>query len=317
MEYRTLGRTGLEVSRLCFGVLTMGPLQANLPLAEGAALLQYAVEQGVNFFDTAEIYDTYAYLRLLLRSVPNKDVIIATKSYSVTAQEMEMSLEKARRELDRDYVDIFLLHEQESALTIRGHKEALDYLINAKEKGLVRAVGISTHRVAAAQAALEIPEIDVIFPLFNIKGLGIQDGTRQEMEAVLTKAEAAGKGIYLMKALGGGNLLPQAAEALNFAFSRPFAAAVAVGMKTRPEVDINVRVASGLSVPDQLKKQVSSAKRELHIDPWCEGCGECAKHCPQGALFIGSDGKTHVRKEDCLLCGYCAAACPFFYIKVY
>ena len=181
----------------------------------------------------------------------------------------------------------------------------------------MRAVGISTHRIAGAQAASELPEIDVIHPLFNIQGLGIQDGTRQEMEDVLTKAAAAGKGIYLMKALGGGNLLPQADDALKFAFSRPFASAVAVGMKTRQEVDINVLAASGQPVPDELKRQVSRMKRQLHIDPWCEGCEECVKHCPQDALYLGEDGKTHVREEECLLCGYCAAACPFFYIKVY
>lgn len=317
MEYRNLGRTGLKVSRLCFGSLTMGPLQAGLSLDEGAALLKYAAEQGVNFFDTAEIYDSYAYLRKLLHAFPNKDIIISTKSYAVTAEEMKASLDKARLELDRDYIDIFLLHEQESALTIRGHRAALDYLLESKEKGIVKAVGISTHRIAAAQAAAEMPELDVIHPLFNIRGLGIQDGTRQQMEDVLIGAAAAGKGIYLMKALGGGNLLPQADEAFQFAFSKPFASAVAVGMKTPQEVDTNVLIASGLPVPDELKQRVSKALRHLHIDQWCEGCGECVEVCPQGALFLGADGKTHVRQEECLLCGYCARACPYFYIKVY
>ncbi len=317
MEYRYLGRTGIRVSRLCFGLLTIGPLQANLPLAEGVDLLKYAVEQGVNFFDTAEIYESYSYLKELLRSFPGRELIITTKSYAVTAKEMEQSLERARRELDRDYIDIFLLHEQESALTLKGHRAALDYLLEAREKGLVRAVGISTHRIAGVRGAMELAEIDVIHPLFNLKGLGIQDGTRQEMEMVLTEAAAAGKGIYLMKVLGGGNLLPQAREALEYAFSRPFAAAVAVGMKTRWEVDINVLAAQGLPVPDQLEKLMGSEKRRLHIDPWCEGCGKCAEQCPQEALFLGDDGKTHVREQECLLCGYCAAACPFFYIKVY
>jgi aryl-alcohol dehydrogenase-like predicted oxidoreductase len=82
MEYKELGRTGLKVSRLCFGALTIGPLQADLPLDEGVALLKYAAEQGVNFFDTAEIYDSYDYLRLLLRALPNKDIIIATNSFA-------------------------------------------------------------------------------------------------------------------------------------------------------------------------------------------------------------------------------------------
>ncbi len=316
MLYCTLGRTGLKVSRLCFGLLTLGPRQANLPLAEGVSLLEYAVEQGVNFFDTAEIYETYPYLRPLLRSAGGKELIIATKSYAVTAEEMAASLEKARKEIDRDYIDVFLLHEQESALTIRGHRGALDYLLEAKEKGLVRAVGISTHRVAAVRAALEFPEIEVIHPLFNIRGLGLQDGTLRDMEEALIKAAAAGKGIYLMKALGGGHLLSQAEEALRFAFGRTFAASVAIGMRTLREIDVNVRLASGLPVPDDLKN-AGTTERRLHIDPWCEGCGKCASCCPQGALFLGPDGKMHVHDDECLLCGYCAAACPFFYIKVY
>ncbi len=317
MKYSILGRTGLRVSRLCYGILTMGPLQANLPLADGVELLKYAVEQGVNFFDTAEIYDSYPYLRQLIRSCPERDLVITTKSYAVTAEEMKESLEKARQGLDRDYIDIFLLHEQESALTISGHRAALDYLIESKEKGLVKAVGISTHKIAGARAAAELEEIDVIHPLFNIKGLGIQDGPLQEMEDVLTRAAELGKGIYLMKALGGGNLLSIADEALDFAFTRPFASAVAVGMKTREEIDANVLASSGRTIPSQLKKTLDQEKKQLHIDPWCEGCGECIKSCPQEALYLGQDEKTHVHEEDCLLCGYCAAACPYFYIKVY
>jgi aryl-alcohol dehydrogenase-like predicted oxidoreductase len=67
MIYTELGRTGLSVSRLCFGALTVGPLQSNLPLNEGAAVIRYALEQGVNFIDTAKLYGTYPYIREALR----------------------------------------------------------------------------------------------------------------------------------------------------------------------------------------------------------------------------------------------------------
>ncbi len=317
MEYRFLGRTGLKVSRLCFGVLTIGPLQANLPLTEGVAILKYAVTRGVNFFDTAEIYGTYPYLRLLFQEVKTPQLIVATKSYAFSAAGMKKSLEKARRELNRDFVDIFLLHEQESALTLRGHREALDFLVKAKERGLVKAVGISTHTVAGVRAALAVPEIEVIHPLLNIQGLGIRDGDRSQMLEAIEAAHALGRGIYLMKPLGGGNLLSEAESALKFAFSQPAAAAVAVGMKTREEVDFNAGVADNLPVPADLKAKISKEKRKLHIEDWCEGCGECASHCPQQALKSGPDGKMHVKEEDCLLCGYCARVCPLFCIKVY
>ncbi|MGB9792016.1 MAG: aldo/keto reductase [Thermacetogeniaceae bacterium] len=316
MEYRFLGKTGLKVSRLCFGTLTIGPLQANLPLAKGVDLLRYAVRQGVNFFDTAEIYGTYPYLKQLLRLCRDEELIVATKTYSVTAEEMRKSLEKARRDLDRDWIDIFLLHEQESALTIRGHKGALEFLVEAKQKGLVKAIGISTHRVAGVQGALEFPEIDVIHPLFNVRGLGIFDGAISDMTAALEAAYARGKGVYLMKPLGGGHLRNEAEEALRFAFKQRFAASVAVGMQTLDEVDFNVRIANELSVPEALKIKVSREQRKLHIDEWCEGCGRCVDSCQQGALFL-KDGKANVDESKCILCGYCAAACPFFYIKVY
>ncbi len=316
MEYRFLGMTGLRVSRLCFGTLTIGPLQANLPLAEGVDLLRYAVGQGVNFFDTAEIYGTYPYLRKLLQLCRDRELVVATKAYAVTAEEMRKSLEKARCELDRDWIDVFLLHEQDSALTIRGHRHALEFLVEAKQKGLVKAVGISTHRVAGVRGALEFPEIDVIHPLFNIRGLGILDGTIYDMMEALEAAYARGVGIYLMKPLGGGHLRGEAEEALRFVFKQRFAASVAVGMQTRDDIDFSVTIANGLSIPETLRLAVSREQRRLHIDEWCEGCGECVASCPQGALTL-KDGKAEVDAGKCVFCGYCAAACPFFYIKVY
>ena len=129
----------------------------------------------------------------------------------------------------------------------------------------------------------------------------------------MTEAAAAGKGIYLMKALGGGNLLPQAREALDYAFSRPFAAAVAVGMKARWEVDINVLAAQGQPIPDQLK--LMGSEKWLRIVPSVRDVGNVLNNAHRRPI-LGDDGKAHVREEECLLCGYCAAACPF-YIKVY
>ncbi len=317
MEYRVLGKTGLSVSRLCFGVLTIGPLQANLPFAEGVALLEYAAAQGVNFFDTAEDYRTYPYLRSLLRKVTDRQLIIASKSYAVTAQEMSASIDRARRELDRDYVDIFLLHEQESALTLQGHHQALERLIEARAKGIVRAVGLSTHTVAGVRAVLDKPEIDVVHPLFNVRGLGIHDGSRETMLMAIRSAWRQGKGIYLMKALGGGHLLHQAEQALSYAFSQECAAAVAVGMQTRAEIDFNVRLAGGLPITEELQAAAARQDRSLHIEDWCEGCGRCAEICPQEALSLGSNGKIQVQERSCVLCGYCAGACPYFCIKVY
>ncbi|HHY52186.1 MAG TPA: aldo/keto reductase, partial [Clostridiales bacterium] len=164
MKYAWLGKTGIQVSRICFGTLTAGPLQANLPLEEGATLMAEAIERGINFFDTAQLYETYPYLRRAMEITGKKDIVISTKTYAYTRQLAQEALEQARRELNRDVIDIFMLHEQESIHTLRGHREALEYFFEQKQKGVIRAVGASMHRIAAVEGALQMG-LDVIHPL--------------------------------------------------------------------------------------------------------------------------------------------------------
>lgn len=314
MEYKVLGDTGLKVSRLCFGVLTIGPLQANLPVEQGAAVIAGALNRGVNFMDTAELYGTYPYIREAIKN-RKQEVIICSKCYAYTRDGMQESLAAALQGIDRDYIDIFMLHEQESILTIKGHWEAIEYLLEAKSKGLVRAVGISTHHVAAVRAAVDIPEIEVIHPIINMAGVGIADGSMEEMLSAIKMAHAAGKGIYGMKALGGGNLLANAQEAFNFVLGIPELAAVAVGMQNINEVEYNTRFFSQAYIPGDLQERVARQPRHLHIDDWCEGCGACVKKCSAGALHLDG-GQAKVTMELCRLCGYCGAVCPLFAIKV-
>jgi len=314
VDYRILGNTGIKVSRLCFGALTIGPLQAKLPLEQGAAVIDRALRQGVNFIDTAELYRTYPYIREAIKG-RKEEIVICSKSYAYTRDGMKESLEAALRGIDRDYIDIFMLHEQESLLTIRGHWEAVEALLEAKARGIVRAVGISTHHVAAVLAAAEIPEIEVIHPILNMAGVGIADGSAEDMLSAIRKAHRAGKGIYGMKALGGGNLLATAEEALSFVLGVPELAAVAVGMQNFAEVDYNVRFFSQTYIPEELKEQVVRQPRRLHIEEWCQGCGACVEMCGAGALYLEEE-RARVKAGLCRLCGYCGAACPLFAIKV-
>ncbi|MBM7855025.1 aryl-alcohol dehydrogenase-like predicted oxidoreductase [Desulfohalotomaculum tongense] len=314
MQYRHLGNTGFKVSRLCFGALTIGPLQANLPVAQGARVLRRALEYGVNFIDTAEYYQTYPYIKEALKGWTS-GVYITTKSYAYTREGMQKSLHRALQELNRDYIDIFLLHEQESILTIKGHWEAMEYLLQAKQAGKVRAVGISTHCVAGVTAAASIPEIDVIHPLINIDGIGIQDGTAADMLEAIKSAARAGKGLYGMKALGGGNLLASYDRAIQYVLGIDELSAVAVGMQTIEEVEYNVRVFNGEEIPAALQSRVRRKPRQLHIEEWCRGCGACVERCQAGALKVVNN-KAVVDKKLCRVCGYCGAVCPEFCIKI-
>lgn len=276
-------------------------------------MLLRALELGVNFVDTAEMYGTYPHIRWALERFPGREqVVVATKSYAFTREGMQASLERARQELGLEVIPIFLLHEQESSHTLRGHWPALEVLLEAKQAGIVRAVGISTHYVQAVMAATALQEVDVISPLINMRGVGIQGGSRDEMLAAIRKAAQAGKGIYAMKPLGGGHLLEDWSAALEFLLQIEEIHSIAVGMKSTTEVESNVAFFQGrrdLPVPE-------AATRRLHIDYWCTGCGSCVAACPNGTLEL-RDGKAAITMDgQCVFCGYCGANCPEFAIKV-
>lgn len=313
MEYRNLGNTGLRVSRLCFGALTVGPLQADLPLQSGAAVIRAALDAGVNFIDTAELYGTYSYIKAACQG--SHDVIVASKCYAYTYEDMRRSVEGACRAIGRDYIDIFLLHEQPSRLTLAGHAAALAYLADAKRQGIIRAAGVSTHTVEVVRAATDMADIDVIFPLFNMRGIGIADGTAADMAAAIAAAAAAGKGVYTMKALGGGHLIKEAPAALAWVLAASGVAAVAVGMQSLDEVAYNCALFAGAEPDAALAASLAGRTRRLLVEDWCVGCGRCAAKCPAGALRV-ADGQAVVDPEKCLCCGYCGAYCPEFCLKI-
>jgi len=291
----------------------LGPLQRDLSPEEGSEVLRRALELGVNFIDTAELYQTYDHIRLALQGFQSpQPVVVTTKSFAFTKEGMLESLEKAQKGLGLECIPVFMLHEQESSHTLRGHWPALEVLWEAKEAGLVKAVGISTHHVQGVLAAANIPEIDVISPLINSTGIGIQGGTRDDMLSAILKAEQNGKGIVAMKPLGGGHLLSQWSAALDFVLALPEIHSIAVGMKSIQEVEHNVSFFEGRrDLPGPLLNT-----RSLHVDDWCVGCGMCVEVCPNSALEVYGGKARIARNGECVFCGYCGAKCPEFAIKV-
>ena len=314
MDYRILGNTKLKVSRLCFGSLTISPLQAKLGLEEGASVIKAAFDMGVNFIDTAELYNTYDYIRKAVKG-RRSDIIISTKCYAYDREGAEKSLKKALKELDTDYIDIFSLHEQESEYTLKGHREAMEYFIEAKEKGYIRSFGISTHAIAAVKASLKYKEIEVLHPIVNKRGLGIIDGDINGMLSAIEDACREGKGIFSMKPLGGGNMIKESRECFDFVLANDNLHSIAVGMQSIEEVTNNVMVFEGKQVPEDISSRLEEKKRRLLIDFWCTGCGSCAKKCAQKAITL-ENGRAVVNPAKCVLCGYCSAYCPDFCIKV-
>lgn len=293
----------------------MGPLQADLPVEEGAHILRYALEEGINFIDTAELYETYPHIRRVSELTPNP-FIVSTKSFAHTRDQAKQSLEQARKGMNRDVIDIFLLHEQESEHTLRGHRQALDYYLEQREKRVIQAVGISTHTVAGVWAAGEMEEIDVIHPILNIRGVGIQDGTAEEMSQAIASAHRKGKGIYSMKPLGGGSLLREYAQCMEYIRGNPHIHSVAVGIRSIEEARMNILVFSGKEAEKELMEKIALQQRQLHIESWCSQCGECVRRCRQKALE-NKHGRIVSEQNKCILCGYCISVCPQFAIRIF
>lgn len=315
MEYRRLGKTEIQVSRLCFGSLTMTKSQKNLSKDEARNLLKFSYDMGINFIDTAELYENYDLIREVFKDVKRDNLIIASKTYAYTKETARESLNKYLKELNTDYADIFLLHEQESEHTLKGHYEALEELWKLKEKGYIKAIGISTHKVRGVKAAIDFKEIDVIHPMANIEGLGILDGTLDEMMLEINRAKKEDIGIYAMKVLGGGHLISKSEEAIKWAVEKEVFDSIAIGMQSKIEVIANSKLTNNNKIPRDVREQLRKTNRHISVEEYCEGCGLCKTKCQANAIDI-IDSKAVINK-DCILCGYCASVCPDFYIKVH
>jgi aryl-alcohol dehydrogenase-like predicted oxidoreductase/ferredoxin len=311
MKQRVLGHTGICVSPVGMGVLTVGKTQLNLPLAEGAALVRYALERGISFFDTAEYYETYPYIRAGLIGT-NAEPVIASKSLSPSYNGMKQAVEDMRSALNLDVVDIFLLHEVREAPDFENRAGAWAYLNDAKAKGLVKAIGVSTHHSDVARANAALPESDLLFPLINIESLGIRDGknpgTKEAMAAAIRANSENGKGVFTMKVFGGGNLTGSYIEALDYVTGLPGVDSVMVGIGNFEEIDRLVSYAEGTLdrsyAPDVGNKKIRVDRGD------CEGCGACVSACPNKAVALDSYGIAEVNHDVCLTCGYCAPVCP-------
>lgn len=317
MKKSKLGKTSIEVSKLCYGTLTFSPLQLNLAKQQVAKLIAFAYDSGVNFFDTADLYDNYSTIKAGLDIIGKYNVVIASKSYAYNQITAEASVYKALKALHRDYIDIWLMHEQESDHTMRGHYEALKTYCRLKERGVIRAIGLSTHFVGGAIAALAYPEIEIVHPIYNIGGYGIQGGGKQEMLNVINSLHQNGVGVYGMKALGGGHLINDRIAAFKHILSLKAFDSLAIGMKSEAEITYNCQFVNGEVIDRQLAQETLTTPRRLMIHDWCTRCQKCVVACGHKALYYSDlDDRIIIDHTRCVRCGYCSKHCPDFCIKV-
>lgn len=256
-----LGKTGLTVSRLCFGTGTTTydaeSAQSKLPVETFGAALVRGYELGINFWDTSDNYNTHPHIAWALRHVGRENVVITTKTYARTAEAARRGVARAIEELETDHLDIVLLHEPDSPEELEARWEALLALQEAKREGLVRAVGLSTHAILTLEKVAGMPEIDMILTNFNFANEHM-DANIKDYRAAMQLAATSGQGVVAMKTLAEGKLAHRRHEAIPYNLAQPFIHSVVLGMMDVPQVEDCVAIAGSYLTNPQAHELVKS-----------------------------------------------------------
>ena len=247
-----LGPKGVELSRLAMGTGTNGgggsSNQTKKLGVQGLAdLFRAAHDQGVTFWDAADQYGTHPHLKAALKSIPREKVTILSKTHASTEKEMKADLDRFRRELDTDYIDILLLHCMLDDNWPDRKKGAMAVIEEAQAQGIVRTKGVSCHTLGALKTAAKTPWVEVDLARINPAQVAM-DAEPATVVSVLREMKAAGKGIIGMKILGAGRLRNRADESLQYVLSLDCVDCFTIGSESRAEMEDLVRKIPAASV---------------------------------------------------------------------
>ncbi len=247
----SLGRTGIQVSRLAQGTGYNGGARSSAHTLMGEkafdALLRHGLDQGIRFLDMADLYGSHPFVSKVIKGLPRDQYALLSKIWTRKENWVTPSggaaeeVDRFRKELNVDMIDVVLIHCMTDNRWIEDQARVRDELSKLKEKGVIRAVGVSCHDFGALQVAASHPWIDVIFARINYKGGSeySMDGTADAVSAVLKQARAHGKAVVGMKIFGAGKLVkPEEKDmSLKYVFANQLVDAITIGMLSQSEVD--------------------------------------------------------------------------------
>jgi aryl-alcohol dehydrogenase-like predicted oxidoreductase len=245
-----IGRTGIKTSRLAMGTGTVGSGHHSHQTALGidglSGLLLNGYDQGLRFFDAADSYGSHPHVAEALKHVPRDKVTVLTKTWARDAKTAREDLDRFRRELGTDYIDICLMHCLTEANWTEQYKGVMDVFSEAKQKGTIRAHGCSCHSIEALRAAAKSPWVEV--DLVRINPIGSHmDADPATVINVIKEMRAAGKGIIGMKILGQGDMRNRQDEALKFALGLGLLDAFTIGAESKSEQQDLIRRISAVA----------------------------------------------------------------------
>ena len=240
----TLGKTGITTSRLAMGTGTVGSGHHSHQTALGVKglsdLLLNGHDNGLRFFDAADAYGSHPHVAEALKHIPRDKVTVLTKTWARDPAEARADLDRFRKELGTDYLDICLMHCLTEGDWTERYRGVMDVFSEAKEKGIIRAHGCSCHSIEALRAAAKSPWVEV--DLVRINPIGSHmDADPETVVSVLREMKAAGKGIVGMKILGQGDLRGRQDEALKYALSLGLLDAFTIGAESKTEQEDLIR----------------------------------------------------------------------------
>lgn len=318
MEYTTLGKTGLRISRMGFGGIPIQRIDA-----EGTKnLMQKLMEAGVNYIDTARGYTvSEQYLGYGLEGIRDK-FVLATKSMARTKDAMAADIETSLKNLRTDYIDLYQVHNpsMEQLDTVIGEGGALEALLEAKKAGKIGHIGLTAHSAAVFERALSLDWVETIMFPYNI--------VENQGEKLIAKCREKNIGFIDMKPMAGG-AIENAALALRYVCSNPGVTVVIPGMAETSELEENVKACSDTSpITAQEKEEMDKIRQTLGTD-FCRRCNYCAPcsvgiNIPSVFLFAGYLERYNladwardrystlpVKASACIECGECETRCPY------
>ena len=318
MEYRTLGKTGLKISRLGFGGI---PIQRT-DKETVKAVIAKLMDAGVNYIDTAKAYTvSEAYLGYALEGIRDR-FVLATKSTAKTYEAMKADIEDSLKKLGTDHIDLYQVHNPNMAGLdeILAPEGALKALKEAKEAGKVGHIGLTAHSKEVFEKALEMDWVEtVMFPYNPVEQQGAE---------LIDRCAEKNIGFICMKPLAGG-AIEDAVTALRYEFANPSVTVVIPGMAALEEVEQNLAAANDASPLTEAELQKLDEIRNQLGSTFCRRCNYCAPctvgiQIPSVFLFAGylerydlegwareRYSTLKVKASACVECGACEPRCPY------